>query len=144
MSSSSRYEIPKSVTLEYREVDLLFREAIEDYDDVYIIEDNDLLTNNSFNGYTFGAFARTFDKYNIMSINHDVVEVNSLKDVMIDDFIGDAFVVKKDHAEIQKFINIYLDNVKLGADTPENSKMVKEAKIGLNILLNKLQGINAS
>jgi len=141
MRSETDVWIPDFITSNYKEVDLLFRETISMYDDIYIIEGMDKLKSNDLNGNTFGKYSRVLEKYNLISVDNDTTELSSLKDIVIDDFIGDSFIVGKTRKEINKFINIYLDNLKIMADTPEYSKEVNDVKRGLNILYNRLEGI---
>jgi len=141
--SVSNFELPKFLTEKYNVYKFDFVKAVNEFDDVYILEEG-VENYNGSNSLTFTVFNRVLEKTNMINYNDRLVKLSSLKELLIEDFIGDAFLVKNDHNEIQKFINAYLDNIQIGSETPEQSEMVKKAKIGLNILLNKLQGINQS
>jgi hypothetical protein len=115
---------------------------IKKYDDIYMLEsDREFTLTGDVNSVLFQHASNLIKKFNIITVKGKTTEVSSLEDIIIDDFIGDSFIVGKTRKEIHKFINIYLDNLNIMADTPEYAKEVSDVKRGLNILYNRLEGL---
>jgi hypothetical protein len=61
-----------------------------------------------------------------------------MESVLIDNYIKDSYVIGKDNKEIKKFIDIYLDKLKMLENKGEDN-IIKDIKKGLSILYSRLK-----
>jgi len=138
MSSTGRFKIPEWLLKEYKSVDITFMDAVEYYDDIYLIEGIDKLSNDDVNGLTYTLLQRTLEKIAVINSNESITEISSFKELIISDFVNDAIIIDNNPEKIQSFIDTYLDNLIFINKDPDFDQKVIEIKKGLRILFNKL------